>query len=80
METYWITVTARIVGVRISAFDMEATGLSDGGTTGAKVASEDVPRYDTDEHMVREFVSRHFGRSFDIRKGDVRSLFIVTVY
>jgi hypothetical protein len=77
METYWITVTARIVGVRISAFDVAYGG---GNTTGSKVASEDVPRYDTDEHMVREFVSRHFGRSFDIRKGDVRSLFIVTVY
>lgn len=77
MQTYWITVTAHFGAVRVSAFDIAFGG---GNTTGDKVATEVVPRYTTDENIVREFVSRHFGHKFDITPGDVRSLFIVNVY
>ncbi len=78
MDDYMVTITPRNGALRISAFEIEFGG---GNTTGSRVATETVPRFDTFENMVKDFVFRHLGHSFDIRQGDVGpSLFIVTVY
>lgn len=74
--TYMLTITPHFGFARVSAFDLPFGG---GNTTGRKIMSVTCERLGrTDEQIVTVYAREWFG-SATVRKGDVPSLFIVTV-